>query len=72
MRKWAAVPPASALESLHVPAFAFVPPNAAAIQSDGKVSVAETEPASAAAQLAGANLCESLAWRCADRHLDAV
>jgi hypothetical protein len=36
-----------------VPDFAFVPPEAAAIQSLGRLAVASTVPESAAAQLAG-------------------
>jgi len=44
----------SALASDHVPDFAFEPPDAAAIQSDGNVSVAMIVPVSAAAQFAGA------------------
>lgn len=54
MRKCAAVPVASALVSSHVPDFALDPDDAAAIQSDGRLSVASTVPLSAAAQLAGA------------------
>src|SRR3569623_1386255 len=53
-RKCAAVPAASALRSSHVPLLAFVPLDAAAIQSDGSASVASTVPLSAPAQLAGA------------------
>ena len=54
MRKWPAVPAASADESAHEPASAFVPPDAAAIQSDGRLSVASTVPESAVATVAGA------------------
>jgi len=52
--KCAAVPVASALASCHVPDLAFVPPDAAAIQSLGRFSVASTVPVREAAQLAGA------------------
>lgn len=55
MRKWAAVPVASADVSSHVPAFALLPLEAAAIQSEGNVSVAKTVPVSPAAQFAGAD-----------------
>ena len=54
MRKWAAVPVFSADASCQVPSNALVPPEAAAIQSDGRLSVASTVPLSAVAQFAGA------------------
>ena len=47
------MPVASAEVSCHVPDLALVPDEAAAIQSDGRVTVARTVPESAAAQLAG-------------------
>ena len=47
------MPVAFALVSSQVPDLAFVPPDAAAIQSDGKVSSASTLPLSAVAQVAG-------------------
>ena len=53
MRKWAAVPVASALVSCQVPDLALEPELAAAIQSDGSVIVARTVPLFDAAQLAG-------------------
>lgn len=53
MRKWPAVPLASALESNQVPAFAFDPLDAAANQSAGNDTVARTVPLSAVAHVAG-------------------
>src|ERR1041384_2427707 len=53
MRKWPAVPAASAERSCQVPLLDLAPPEAAAIQSDGKVTVASTVPLSAPAQLTG-------------------
>lgn len=54
MRKCAAVPVASALVSDHVPDFAFDPLDAPAIQSEGRLRVANTVPVSEAEQSAGA------------------
>src|SRR4051794_21113112 len=48
-----AVPAASAMVSSQVPDLALVPDDAAAIQSLGSVTVANTVPVRAAAQLAG-------------------
>jgi len=53
MRKCPAVPAESADASCHVPDLAFVPLDAAAIQSDGSVNVARTVPLSAVAQSDG-------------------
>jgi hypothetical protein len=44
---------ASADKSCHVPAIAFAPDDAAAIQSDGRLIVARTVPVRVAAQFAG-------------------
>ncbi len=54
MRKCAAVPDASTDASCHVPDLALAPADAAASQSDGRLSVARTVPLSAVAQFAGA------------------
>ena len=55
IRKWAAVPVASAIRSCHgPPAIPLEPEEAAANQSDGKTMVANAVPLSAAAQSAGA------------------
>jgi hypothetical protein len=51
--KCAAVPLASALLSVHEPLSALEPDEAAAIQSDGRLSVAKTVPVALAATLAG-------------------
>jgi hypothetical protein len=53
MRKWPAVPVASALASCQVPASETAPPDAAAIQSAGRFKVARTVPLSAELQFAG-------------------
>lgn len=52
IRKCPAVPVPVAVVD-HVPAFAFEPPEALAIQSDGRVIVANNEPESTAPQFAG-------------------
>lgn len=54
MRKWPAVPAASADESSHVPLLAFDPDAAAASQSAGSEQVASTVPLSASVIAAGA------------------
>src|SRR4029450_3466523 len=53
MRKWPAVPAASAAVSCHVPSSVLLPVAAAFIQSLGKVNVASTVPLSAVATFAG-------------------
>src|SRR5678816_3981273 len=53
MRKWPAVPAASAEASCHVPAFAATPAAAAPSQSEGRFSVASTVPVSASTMLVG-------------------
>jgi hypothetical protein len=55
IRKCAAVPLASALVSCQVPFFDFDALDAAAIQSDGRLTVARTVPELDAAQFAGAD-----------------